>query len=120
MYLVIFPEGTRYNPELQKVISDSQAFAVKEGLAVLKHVLTPRMKASHVAIETMKEHLDAVYDITIAYEGKLTAAGQRHPAPTMPGFLPLSMILKTLRKSAGSLEKAKSRLLVLQRHCLLC
>jgi len=56
------------------------------GLSVLKHVLTPRMKASHVAIETMKEHLDAVYDITVAYEGTLTADGQRHPAPTMPGL----------------------------------
>ncbi|XP_043110927.1 1-acyl-sn-glycerol-3-phosphate acyltransferase epsilon isoform X1 [Puntigrus tetrazona] len=87
MYLVIFPEGTRFNPELQKVISDSQAFATKEGLAVLKHVLTPRMKASHVAIETMKEHLDAVYDITVAYEKTLTATGQRRPAPTMPEFL---------------------------------
>lgn len=32
MYLVIFPEGTRYNPELQKVISASQAFACKEGM----------------------------------------------------------------------------------------
>lgn len=31
MYLVIFPEGTRYNPENRKVISDSQAFATKEG-----------------------------------------------------------------------------------------
>lgn len=87
MFLVIFPEGTRYNPELKKVISDSQAFASKEGLSVLKHILTPRMKASHVAIETMKEHLDAVYDITVAYEGTLTADGQRHPAPTMPEFL---------------------------------
>ncbi|XP_051772799.1 1-acyl-sn-glycerol-3-phosphate acyltransferase epsilon isoform X5 [Ctenopharyngodon idella] len=87
MYLVIFPEGTRYNPELKKVIDDSQAFAAKEGLTVLKHILTPRMKASHVAIETMKEHLDAVYDITVAYEGTLTADGQRHPAPTMPEFL---------------------------------
>ncbi|XP_016311450.1 1-acyl-sn-glycerol-3-phosphate acyltransferase epsilon-like [Sinocyclocheilus anshuiensis] len=87
MYLVIFPEGTRYNPELQKIINDSQAFAAKEELAVLQHVLTPRMKASHVAIETMKEHLDAVYDITVAYEGTLTADGQRHPAPTMPEFL---------------------------------
>ncbi len=57
---------------------------------MLKHVLTPRMKASHVAIETMKEHLDAVYDITVAYEGKLTAADQRLPAPTMPGMLLLS------------------------------
>lgn len=32
MYLVIFPEGTRYNPELKKVIDDSQAFAAKEGI----------------------------------------------------------------------------------------
>ena len=31
MYLVIFPEGTRYNPELTKVISASQAFAAQEG-----------------------------------------------------------------------------------------
>ncbi|XP_052424040.1 1-acyl-sn-glycerol-3-phosphate acyltransferase epsilon-like [Carassius gibelio] len=45
------------------------------------------MKASHVAIETMKEHLDAVYDVTVAYEGTLTEDGQRRPAPTMPEFL---------------------------------
>lgn len=31
MYLVIFPEGTRYNPDLKNVIADSQAFASKEG-----------------------------------------------------------------------------------------
>lgn len=55
------------------------------GLSVLKHILTPRMKASHVAIESMKEHLDAVYDITVAYEGTLTADGKRRSAPSMPG-----------------------------------
>lgn len=33
MYLVIFPEGTRYNPELPKVIADSQSYAEKEGKA---------------------------------------------------------------------------------------
>lgn len=87
MYLVIFPEGTRYNPEFKKVITDSQDFAAKEGLAVLKHVLTPRMKASHIAIDTMKDHLDAVYDITVAYEGTLTGDCQRRPAPSMPEFL---------------------------------
>uniref|UniRef100_A0A3Q3L044 1-acylglycerol-3-phosphate O-acyltransferase 5 (lysophosphatidic acid acyltransferase, epsilon) n=1 Tax=Labrus bergylta TaxID=56723 RepID=A0A3Q3L044_9LABR len=87
MYLVIFPEGTRYNPELKNVIADSQAFATKEGLAVLRHTLTPRMKASHVAIETMRDHLDAVYDVTVAYEGKQGVSGHRKPAPTMPEFL---------------------------------
>ncbi|KAI3363147.1 hypothetical protein L3Q82_011791 [Scortum barcoo] len=87
MYLVIFPEGTRYNPELKNVIADSQAFASKQGLAILRHTLTPRMKASHIAIETMKGHLDAVYDITVAYEGTLDASGHRKPAPSMPEFL---------------------------------
>ncbi|KAF7648341.1 hypothetical protein LDENG_00158290, partial [Lucifuga dentata] len=83
-YLVIFPEGTRYNPELKSVIADSQTFATKEGLAVLKHTLTPRMKASHIAFETMEGHLDAVYDITVAYEGTMDTTGERKPAPSMP------------------------------------
>ncbi|XP_061914235.1 1-acyl-sn-glycerol-3-phosphate acyltransferase epsilon isoform X1 [Entelurus aequoreus] len=87
MYLVIFPEGTRYNPELRNVIAESQAFAAKEGLAVLRHTLTPRMKASHIALETMRGHLDAVYDVTVAYEGTLGVDGQRKPAPSMPEFL---------------------------------
>ncbi|KAM8858619.1 1-acyl-sn-glycerol-3-phosphate acyltransferase epsilon isoform 3-T4 [Spinachia spinachia] len=87
MYLVIFPEGTRYNPELKSVIADSQAFATKEGLAVLKHTLTPRMKASHIALEAMKDHLHAVYDVTVAYESTLTVSRQRKPAPSMPEFL---------------------------------
>ncbi|CAL9687970.1 unnamed protein product [Knipowitschia caucasica] len=87
MYLVIFPEGTRYNPELKNVIVDSQSFAQKEGLAVLKHTLTPRMRASRLALEAMQGHLDAVYDITVAYEGTLDSNGHRKPAPSMPEFL---------------------------------
>ncbi|MBN3275361.1 PLCE acyltransferase, partial [Polyodon spathula] len=87
MYLVIFPEGTRYNPELHKVISAGQAFACKEGLAVLKNVLTPRMKAAHIAVDSMKDHLDAIYDITVAYEGTLDSKGRRKTAPSMPEFL---------------------------------
>uniref|UniRef100_A0A803V5M7 1-acylglycerol-3-phosphate O-acyltransferase 5 n=1 Tax=Ficedula albicollis TaxID=59894 RepID=A0A803V5M7_FICAL len=87
MYLVIFPEGTRYNPEIPKVIADSQSFAEKEGLAILKHVLTPRVKATHVAIDTMKDYLDAVYDVTVAYEGTVDHKGQRKLAPSMTEFL---------------------------------
>ncbi|XP_038628113.1 1-acyl-sn-glycerol-3-phosphate acyltransferase epsilon isoform X2 [Tachyglossus aculeatus] len=87
MYLVIFPEGTRYNPELPKVIADSQSFASKAGLSVLKHVLTPRVKATHVAIDSMKNYLDAVYDVTVAYEGTVDHKGQRKVAPSMTEFL---------------------------------
>ncbi|XP_062980915.1 1-acyl-sn-glycerol-3-phosphate acyltransferase epsilon-like [Elgaria multicarinata webbii] len=87
MYLVIFPEGTRYSPELPKVIADSQSYADKEGLAVLKHVLTPRVKAIYVAVDSMKNYLDAVYDVTVAYEGTLDHKGQRKVAPSMKDFL---------------------------------
>ncbi|XP_018121052.1 1-acyl-sn-glycerol-3-phosphate acyltransferase epsilon isoform X2 [Xenopus laevis] len=87
MYLVIFPEGTRYNPSIPKVIADSQAFAKKEGLPVLKHVLTPRVKATHVAIDVMQDYLDAVYDITVAYERTIGKGGQRKEAPSMIEFL---------------------------------
>lgn len=59
------------------------------GLAVLKHVLTPRMKASYVATESMKPHLDAIYDVTVAYDGTLMADGQRRTAPSMPGTVVL-------------------------------
>ncbi|XP_030167919.1 1-acyl-sn-glycerol-3-phosphate acyltransferase epsilon isoform X2 [Prionailurus viverrinus] len=87
MYLVIFPEGTRYNPELTKVISASQTFAAKEGLAVLKHVLTPRIKATHVAFDSLKNYLDAIYDVTVAFEGTIDDKGQRKEAPSMAEFL---------------------------------
>ncbi|XP_054576176.1 1-acyl-sn-glycerol-3-phosphate acyltransferase epsilon isoform X1 [Eptesicus fuscus] len=87
MYLVIFPEGTRYNPELTKVISASQMFAAQEGLPVLKHVLTPRVKATHIAFDSMKNYLDAVYDVTVAFEGTVDDKGQRKEAPSMIEFL---------------------------------
>lgn len=65
MYLVIFPEGTRYTP---KVLSASQAFAAQRGLPVLKYVLTPRIKATYVAFDSMKNYIDAIYDVTVVYE----------------------------------------------------
>ena len=38
MYLVIFPEGTRYNPELTKVLSASQAFAAQKGKQKMNYI----------------------------------------------------------------------------------
>ncbi|XP_001381579.1 1-acyl-sn-glycerol-3-phosphate acyltransferase epsilon [Monodelphis domestica] len=87
MYLVIFPEGTRYNPELTKVISASQIYAAEQGLPVLKHVLTPRIKATYVAFDCMKNYLDAIYDVTVAYEGTVDQMGKRKEAPSMAEFL---------------------------------
>lgn len=82
MYLVIFPEGTRYN---SKVLSASQAFAAQRGLPVLKYVLTPRIKATYVAFDSMKNYLDAIYDVTVVYEGK--DKGQQVETTSMTEFL---------------------------------
>lgn len=55
------------------------------GLPVLKHVLTPRIKATHVAFDSMKSYLDAIYDVTVAFEGTMDDKGQRKEAPSMVG-----------------------------------
>lgn len=82
MYLVIFPEGTRYNGGQTQLLSASQAFAAQRGLPVLKHVLTPRIKATHVAFEAMKSNLDAIYDVTVVYERKDKGPGKNPPSMT--------------------------------------
>ncbi|KAM5264191.1 1-acyl-sn-glycerol-3-phosphate acyltransferase epsilon [Ctenodactylus gundi] len=86
MYLVIFPEGTRYNPGQTKLLSASQAYAAQHGLPVLKHVLTPRIRATYVAFDSMKDYLDAIYDVTVVYEGKDKDV-ERREAPSMTEFL---------------------------------
>jgi lysophosphatidate acyltransferase len=68
LWLVIFPEGTRYNPERQSTIDKSQQFARDQGLEVLKNHLTPRCKATHASIEELRHYVDAIYDVTIGYE----------------------------------------------------
>ncbi|XP_060090962.1 1-acyl-sn-glycerol-3-phosphate acyltransferase epsilon isoform X2 [Heteronotia binoei] len=86
IYLVIFPEGTRYNPARTKVLAGSQEYAIKEELAVLTHVITPRVKATHIAVDELKD-LDAVYDVTVAFEGTMDLNGQRKEAPSMTDLL---------------------------------
>ncbi|XP_064642316.1 1-acyl-sn-glycerol-3-phosphate acyltransferase epsilon-like [Lineus longissimus] len=86
-WLVVFPEGTRYNPENPNVIAKSQEFAQSRDLAVLEHVLTPRFKATCLCIQTLREEIDAVYDVTVAYSNTNSADGKRRTAPSMPDFL---------------------------------
>ncbi|XP_070557127.1 1-acyl-sn-glycerol-3-phosphate acyltransferase epsilon-like [Ptychodera flava] len=86
LWLVIFPEGTRYNPELPDVIKKSQGFAYSSGLTVLNQVLTPRVKATAASLHELRNYIDAVYDCTIAYEWK-DENFQRKPGPGMTDFL---------------------------------
>lgn len=63
MWLLLFAEGTRMNPEK---LEASKEFAKKRNLPILKHHLTPRTKGF---IETMKSlnknEIKAVYDVTL-------------------------------------------------------
>ncbi|ESO88325.1 hypothetical protein LOTGIDRAFT_219426 [Lottia gigantea] len=86
-WMVVFPEGTRYNPELPDMISKSQNFAKEEGFEVLNNVLAPRHKAVYIGLSHLRESLDAVYDITIGYNHTMNKDGERLPAPSMPDFL---------------------------------
>ncbi|XP_020622408.1 1-acyl-sn-glycerol-3-phosphate acyltransferase epsilon-like [Orbicella faveolata] len=88
MWLVIFPEGTRYNVNNTAVIEKSQEFASEKGLPVLSHVLTPRTKATEASFEVLSsDYLDAVYDLTIAYSNVSESPVPRKPAPSMTDFL---------------------------------
>ncbi|KAD6119206.1 hypothetical protein R6Q59_025264 [Mikania micrantha] len=67
LWLAIFPEGTDFSDE--KCIK-SQKFATKNGLPVLKNVLLPKTRGFHACLKILRDSLDAVYDVTIAYKNR--------------------------------------------------
>ena len=58
-------------------------------LAVLHQVLSPRIRAFHMCLVGLKDHVDAVYDVTIAYSNTGEKTGgekiQRITAPSLTG-----------------------------------
>lgn len=68
------------------------------GLVPLKHVLTPKYKGFHIALENLKDNLDAVYDATVIYScTKGNKKTLRTKAPSM--FGKLSYIYKYMSAS---------------------
>ncbi|CAK9178565.1 unnamed protein product [Ilex paraguariensis] len=65
LWLAVFPEGTDFTEEKCK---RSQKFAVENGLPVLKNVLLPKTRGFYACLEILRGSLDAVYDMTIAYQ----------------------------------------------------
>lgn len=66
MFLVSFLEGTRRTPGK---LAAAQTFARERGQYVPEHTLVPRTKGFVATMLGLREHLDAVYDVTIAYPG---------------------------------------------------
>jgi 1-acyl-sn-glycerol-3-phosphate acyltransferase len=66
VWLVSFPEGTRITP---KKLALSQDFARSKGSWIPKHVLVPRARGFAASVIGMRDHIQAVYDVTIGYPG---------------------------------------------------
>lgn len=64
MWLVTFAEGTRVT---KAKLATTAAWAAERGLEPTRHVLLPRTKGFVATIEGLGQHIEAVYDITIAY-----------------------------------------------------
>ncbi|GKA76123.1 probable 1-acyl-sn-glycerol-3-phosphate acyltransferase 5 isoform X1 [Tanacetum coccineum] len=67
LWLALFPEGTDFTEE--KCLK-SQKFAAENGLPIMKNVLLPKTRGFHTCLEILRESLDAVYDVTIAYKNR--------------------------------------------------
>lgn len=67
-WVINYPEGTRATP---RKIKQSQEFAHDRGLPVMNHVMIPRPKGFVATLSALRDRLDAVYDMTIKYEGHI-------------------------------------------------
>ncbi len=73
VWMVIFPEGTRIRPHK---LEASRRYAAEHGLTPPRHVLLPRPKGFVAAVQALRGHVTAVYDLTIAYEEGIPTLGQ--------------------------------------------
>jgi 1-acyl-sn-glycerol-3-phosphate acyltransferase len=94
-WLVSFSEGTRATPEK---LAKSRAYCLAQHKPLLQHVLAPRTKGFVATIEALREQLDGVYDVTIAFPrkvpsmfklflgkgGEIAVHTTRHPIAALP------------------------------------
>jgi len=65
VWLLSFPEGTRQTAENRAA---SQQYAREHGIAPFEHLLLPRTKGFCATVHGLRSHVDAVYDLTLAFE----------------------------------------------------
>jgi len=68
VWLLFFPEGTRFTPEKHAV---SMEFAARTGQSHLKHLLLPRTKGFYAITQQLRGKFDAVYSTTLCFNTKL-------------------------------------------------
>jgi 1-acyl-sn-glycerol-3-phosphate acyltransferase len=95
VWLLSFSEGTRFTAEK---LERSRAYAREHGLYEPRHTLVPRTKGFVATVHGLRDHVDAVYDLTLGYEQGVPTLWQfirgfaprahlhvrRHPIETLP------------------------------------
>ncbi|EFX76870.1 1-acyl-sn-glycerol-3-phosphate acyltransferase gamma-like [Daphnia pulex] len=70
VWLLFFPEGTRFTKDKHNV---SMEFAAKKGLPHLNNLLIPRTRGFFAITQQLKQNFDAVYSCTLCFNTKLGA-----------------------------------------------
>jgi 1-acyl-sn-glycerol-3-phosphate acyltransferase len=65
VWLVTYPEGTRLTAAK---LERARRYARERGLEPPRHVLVPRTKGFAAAVQALRNHVAAVYDLTVGYE----------------------------------------------------
>ncbi|XP_042214663.1 1-acyl-sn-glycerol-3-phosphate acyltransferase epsilon-like [Homarus americanus] len=82
-----FTEVFVYYPATPKVIEKSEKFARDNNLKVLRHHLVPKVKGTWLVAQHLHDKFDAVYDVSVFYEGCVSPDGVRGNAPQLIEFL---------------------------------
>ena len=85
-WLVIFPEGTRFDVGNAQVITRSQAFARSRGLPVFSQVLSPRTRGFTETLACLGTSCDAIYNVTVAYTKQLPHQMSTRSRPRAPSM----------------------------------
>lgn len=86
-WIFIFPEGTRYNPENSELITLSHKYAAEHDLPQYSHVLIPRIRGTYLALNLLKDKINAIYDITIAYSNFDKDLNENTRAPSLTDIM---------------------------------
>uniref|UniRef100_F1L5P3 1-acyl-sn-glycerol-3-phosphate acyltransferase epsilon n=1 Tax=Ascaris suum TaxID=6253 RepID=F1L5P3_ASCSU len=85
-WLLIFPEGTRFSPKKSAIIESSRLYCESIGIPAFDNLLTPRTAGFILALTYLRGSIDAIYDVTIAYE-QSRGVGREKCAPDMFEFV---------------------------------
>jgi len=103
LLLLLFPEGTDFSPLKKKKAIE---YAQQIGIKPFDYLLTPRVKGFQTAVTVLKPRLDAIYDLTIAYNDGVKPSIWS----CLCGWFPKVQHLHLRRFSASQLPQNKEEL----------